>query len=231
MENEIRQNKSPEIGELIKALVIVQGALEPTKKGSQNPFLKNKYSNLRECWDAARDLLAKNGLAVIQTLEGQSTVVTTLAHESGQWIEGRMTMGLDANSKINACQEQGKAITYGRRYALASVLGLYQEDLDGENPKKDKEKKTTTKTEKEGKKVNDAQLKRLRAIAGDFEWENDAVKSLIAEHGYDSSKDIESWEDYNKICKVLQTGMDGKAKANAEGYCVFANGKEKEPKK
>jgi hypothetical protein len=246
METElIRQNKSPEIGELIKALVKVQANLEPSKKGSTNPFLKNKYSNLRECWDAAGPLLAENGLAVVQTFGGtaeEPSIITLLGHSSGQWIEGEMK--LKPNTGGNACQQAGAAGTYGRRYGFCAAVGLYQEDLDGESPPKNLSNlETKKKTEKTGKqkaeeagntvkKVTEAQRKRLRAIAGDFEWDNGAVKSLIASYGYESSKDIESWQDYNAIIRDLQKGMDGKAKMdNVTERCIFANGKEKEQKK
>lgn len=207
----IRQNKSPEIGELIKALVKVQTNLEPSKKGSENPFLKNKYSNLRECWDAAGPHLAANGLAVVQTFGGtadQPSVITLLGHSSGQWIEGEMK--LKPNTGGNACQQAGAAGTYGRRYGFCAAVGLYQEDLDGENPPKGKDKQTPE--DKDPNLVSAAQVKRFHAIKREYGWTDKAAKAVLASYGYESTKDIEAWEAYGKIIKDLEKGPDGKGK-------------------
>ncbi len=238
MENElIRQNKSPEIGQLIKALVKVQAALEPSKKGSVNPYLDSNYSNLRECWDAAKGPLTENGLAVIQTFGGtadQPSVITLLGHESGQWVEGEMRLNPDRKG----CQGAGAAGTYGRRYGFCAAIGLYQEDLDGEDTKvKGGDKKadakedgdsTTNSSGKKGKKVSASQVKRFHSVKRDFGWTDQAAKALVVNFGYDSTADIEQWEDYPVIIKELQKGMDGKAKADEKGYCIFCNGKPKE---
>ena len=82
---------------------------------------------------------------------------------------------------------------------------------------------------KMGKRVTEAQAVRFHSIKKDFEWSDGAARSLLAKYGYESTKDMEAWEDYDAIIKELQKGMDGKAKADAKGYCIFANGKPKEP--
>jgi len=123
--------QSPEIGELVKALARVQGAMAPVIKGKANPFFKSKYADLAAIWDALREPLAENGLAVVQTNNGgpadEVTIITTLAHISGQWIRGKLTM-----RPVKADpQGIGSAITYGRRYALAAIVGIAPEDDDG----------------------------------------------------------------------------------------------------
>jgi hypothetical protein len=81
-------------------------------------------------WDACRGPLSENGLAVIQQTESDDSgvfVITTLAHSSGQWMRSRLRL----HPKDDTPQGMGSAITYGRRYALASMVGVAQVDDDG----------------------------------------------------------------------------------------------------
>lgn len=115
------------------------------------------------------------------------------------------------------------------------IKALHEKYSGGDGSTGDKKTTTNSRTDrgKEGeyKKVSPAQIKRLKAIKTDFGWTDEAAKDVIRRFGYESSKDIEHWEDYSVIVKELQKGMDGKAKADADGYCIFLNGKPKEMKK
>jgi len=125
------QEMSAEIGDLVGALAKAQGAMTGAKKDSQNPFFKSNYADLAAVWDACREQLSKNDLAVIQTTEPAEVgviVVTLLAHKTGQWIRGK----LKVNPQKSDPQALGSAITYARRYSLAAVVGLAQVDDDGE---------------------------------------------------------------------------------------------------
>lgn len=127
---ETKRNTSAEIGELVKALAKVQGTIKPAKKDSENPFFKQKYASLTSIWDSCRKELSQNGLVVIQTtkVSNEVTVLTTLAHESGQWIRGELTLKPIKNDP----QGVGSALTYARRYALAAIVGIASEDDDAE---------------------------------------------------------------------------------------------------
>ena len=67
---------------------------------------------------------------------GQVTVGTILMHSSGQWIENEIALTPVREKKgegfLEAHDPQaiGSAISYARRYALASFIGIYQEDDD-----------------------------------------------------------------------------------------------------
>ena len=108
------------------------GEITGALKDSSNPFFKSKYADLASCWDACRKQLAANGLSVIQTTEALSgdrlVLVTTLAHNSGQWVRGF----LPVLTKDASPQAQGSGLTYARRYALAAIVGLAQIDDDAE---------------------------------------------------------------------------------------------------
>lgn len=132
--------QSESIANLAKALATVQGKLTYAKKDSKNPFFKSNYADLESVWDACRDLLSANGLAVSQfpgtysDMDKSMSLTTILMHNSGEWISQEMSLPL---SKIDA-QGAGSAITYMRRYALAAVVGVVQADDDGNaasNPK------------------------------------------------------------------------------------------------
>lgn len=127
------ETMSPTIGALALALSKAQGDMGFAKKDSANPYFKSSYADLASCWEACRKPLADNGLAVIQTTEqadaGGIVIVTTLAHESGEWIRSRLRM---MPSKPDA-QAIGSVITYARRYALAAIVGLAQADDDAES--------------------------------------------------------------------------------------------------
>lgn len=122
---------SESINELATALAAAQGVMGGALKDSANPFFKSKYADLESVWTACRKALSDNGLAVIQTTginEAGICVTTVLAHKSGQWIRDT----LPVNAKDQTPQGIGSAITYARRYALASMVGVYQTDDDGE---------------------------------------------------------------------------------------------------
>jgi len=124
-------NSSESIKELATALAIVQGQLTFAKKDSKNPFFKSNYADLESVWDACRELLSTNGLAIMQFpgeyLDGNMALNTIITHKSGEWMSQEMSVPV---SKPDA-QGAGSALTYMRRYALAAVVGVVQADDDG----------------------------------------------------------------------------------------------------
>jgi hypothetical protein len=132
-------NKSESIKELAAALAKAQAAI-PAAKFDAIGFLKNKYASLGAIIEAARAPLAANGLSVAQLPinEGEGIGVTTiLMHASGVYIESTLTLPVGDEKGKSTAQVAGSVITYLRRYALASVLGIYaDEDTDGSAPAK-----------------------------------------------------------------------------------------------
>ena len=122
---------SDSIKELATALAIVQGQLTFAKKDSKNPFFKSNYADLESVWDACRELLSTNGLAIMQFpgeyQDGNMALNTIITHKSGEWMSQEMSVPV---SKPDA-QGAGSALTYMRRYALAAVVGVVQADDDG----------------------------------------------------------------------------------------------------
>ncbi|MGD9560840.1 MAG: ERF family protein [Pyrinomonadaceae bacterium] len=123
---------SENICDLAKALATVQASLSPVTRGSTNTYFHSKYADLSSVWESCREPLAKNGLCVIQgNRVGEANtliVVTTLIHESGQWVQSELCLPLSKSDP----QGVGSAMTYGRRYGLAAIVGIVADaDDDG----------------------------------------------------------------------------------------------------
>ena len=124
--------QSESIAALAVALSAFQAQCEPATKNAANPHLKNKYADLASIWDAIREPLAVNGLAVVQLpapgAPGSLCLRTVLLHKSGEWISSEIVMPLAKSDP----QGYGSGLTYARRYALAAMLGITQEDDDAD---------------------------------------------------------------------------------------------------
>ena len=82
------------------------------------------------------------------------TLRTTLAHKSGQWIASELTL---PNDRMGGIQGMGSALTYARRYALAAMVGVAQDDDDGEGAmaaSKAAEKERVQQTRQQAKASN-----------------------------------------------------------------------------
>ncbi|WKN20859.1 ERF family protein [Azotobacter vinelandii] len=122
-------NKSEQINELATALAKAQGELENAAKSSNNLHFKSKYADLAEILNTVRPVFSANGLSVSQCPSFEAGIVsveTVLMHSSGQWMSSVISAPV---SKQDA-QGVGSAITYCRRYSLAAVAGIAQEDDD-----------------------------------------------------------------------------------------------------
>lgn len=91
------------------------------KNGGSYSF---QYAPLDVILAAVRKPLADNGLAVVQMLDG-GHLVTTLIHESGAEISGRVPL-----PQVDDIKGLGSAVTYLRRYAIQAMLGIAAEDDD-----------------------------------------------------------------------------------------------------
>ena len=129
--------KSESIAALAAALAKAQGEMENADKNSQNPHFRSKYADLAEIINTVRPVLAKHGLSVTQFpayADGNASVETVLAHESGEWMSGV------CSSPVVKADPQGvgSALTYLRRYSLSAVCGIAQEDDDANAASKPK---------------------------------------------------------------------------------------------
>ena len=112
------------------AIVAAYGELGHVGKDREGHY--GTYATLTNVLDTAKPILAKHGLAVMQysvpSDAGSVTVVTTLVHESGDtFSDGGLRMPVP-----NDPQKVGGGVSYARRYALLTFLGLATDDDDGQ---------------------------------------------------------------------------------------------------
>jgi hypothetical protein len=118
--------------ELFVALAKAQNAVENATKGSVNPHFKNRYADLAEVLNTVRPVFSSFGLSIIQNPAFDGSLVnvhTALCHESGGYVTAIASC---VPAKADA-QGVGAATTYLRRYSLASITGVAQEDDDGQS--------------------------------------------------------------------------------------------------
>jgi len=119
---------------LFKSLLAAQKEIGNAVKDATNPHFKNKYATLESVIDATKEIANKHGIIISQPL-GKD--------EHGQYVETLLMVDGELQSKTmlsSKCylvldkanmQGLGSAITYARRYALAALFCISQEDDDG----------------------------------------------------------------------------------------------------
>ena len=125
------EHQSAEVDKIFAAVVALQSEINNPKKSKQGHGYK--YAELAQIIELSRDPLATNGLAVAQyctAIDGQSYLVTQMIHSSGQWLRGYYPLEKAGMRAVNDAQQMGAAMTYARRYNLAAILGVAQEDDD-----------------------------------------------------------------------------------------------------
>lgn len=122
---------------LLKALAEFQQSVPVIHKGTQG--YGYSYANLATIFEIINPILKANKLGFTQ-LVGDNNIKTIIFHyESGEQLETITTIPQGTNLKgMNDFQTLGSAITYIRRYALSSALGLITDkdtDASGEQSK------------------------------------------------------------------------------------------------
>jgi hypothetical protein len=132
---------SQNIGTLACALAKAQLALvNPEKtlaatirngRTGEGPERTFRYAPLSSGLEIIRKTLGQHEIAILQTTsldEGSRTVRlnTVLAHSSGEWISSDWPVCPLTDS--NSPQRMGAALTYARRYALFTLVGIAGED-------------------------------------------------------------------------------------------------------
>src|SRR6201993_4967781 len=134
------QRSSETIGTIAAALAKAQAQLVNPEKsltgtirtdqgsGAERSF---RYAPLSSGLDIVRKTLSQHEIATIQTtgIDDSAGIVrlsTVLAHASGEWIASDWPVC--AISETAAPRRMGAALTYARRYALFTLVGIAGED-------------------------------------------------------------------------------------------------------
>ena len=198
--------KSEKIELLVKALSKAQAEFPRIEKDKENPFYHSKYADLSTVLGAVMPTLAKHGLVVCQTSRAgdKPCLVTTLAHESGQFISGEYPL-VPVKPEPQAL---GSAMTYARRYAICAILGVVADDDDDGNAtvQKEQPKQSYQQPERKAGTITDKQSKMLYAKWKQANIPDDNVKSFLREQfGIESTRDL-LYKDFDVVLNWINTG-------------------------
>ena len=130
--------QSESINGLLKSLCALQAEIPTMPKDTDG--YGYKYTNLDTIVATIKPLLAKHNIGYIQPItttcfDGMkpcTAITTRIFNADGEYIEDTAILPEITVGKTNAAQNMGAAITYMRRYALCSMLGITSdEDVDG----------------------------------------------------------------------------------------------------
>src|SRR5215471_2231444 len=134
------QRSSQSIANLAAALAKAQAELVNPEKslvatirsdGSHRTEQTFRYAPLSSGLDIVRKTLGQHEIATVQTTAidqtaGVVNLTTVLAHASGEWIASEWP--ICAVSDTATPHRMGAALTYARRYALFTLVGIAGED-------------------------------------------------------------------------------------------------------
>jgi hypothetical protein len=111
---------------IAKKLAEFQKLSQKVVRDSKNPHYRSKYASLDAVLDAIRAPLLEAGLIAIQRVDEDFLITNIMDLDSPESIDSRIKL-IGATDM----QKLGSALTYARRYSLLTLLGLGQEDDDG----------------------------------------------------------------------------------------------------
>jgi hypothetical protein len=134
------QRCSETIGAIASALAKAQIELQNPEKSLtatiRSPFPREeersfRYASLSSGLDLVRKSLGRHEIATVQTTSideaaGLIRLTTTLAHSSGEWVSSDWPVCPVADTVTP--HRMGAALTYARRYALFTLVGIAGED-------------------------------------------------------------------------------------------------------
>jgi hypothetical protein len=134
------QRSSETIGAIAGALAKAQAEIANPEKSLtatiRSPFPREgdrsfRYASLSSGLDLVRKSLGRHEIATVQTTSidvavGLIRLTTTLAHSSGEWVSSDWPVCSVAETA--APHRMGAALTYARRYALFTLVGIAGED-------------------------------------------------------------------------------------------------------
>lgn len=163
-------------------LLEFQKKVNAIKKDGKNPHFKSSYATLTQIISEVKPVLSECGVLLIQPIK-DNKVGTVLSDDKGILAES----WIDLPTGLNP-QQLGSAITYFRRYTLASLLALEIEDDDANL--------ASGKKEVVKPKATDSTIKAML----------DAVKKGQTESVI---KALPNYELTNQQLQIIQDAIDG----------------------
>src|SRR6188768_4557779 len=134
------QHSSQTISKIAAALAKAQAEIENPEKSLtatiESPFPREgqrtfRYASLASGLDIVRKCLGQHEIATVQSTavdrdSGLIRLTTTLVHASGEWLSSDWPVC--AVTQTARPHQMGAALTYARRYALFTLVGIAGED-------------------------------------------------------------------------------------------------------
>lgn len=226
--NNFYPTESLTLGKLAEALSKAQGEMDHAAKDKKNPFFKSSYADLSSVWDACRECLSKNGLAVTQSfglVKDKLLLKSRLIHSSGEWLSSEIII----QTLKNDPQSIGTAITYFRRFALAALVGVSPKEETNEKSVDDSDDdgnrasgKEVSASEKElsdvskilsqapadpsvHRKPSEKQLTRLNAILHKNSIQHKSARDYIRKKWGIPASEL-NLSQYNELCELVESG-------------------------
>lgn len=215
---------SEELNELFKALNKFRSQLKQPSKDAKNPFFKSNYVTLEGVQNAIDKAIEGTGLAYTQLVSNTQSgvaVQTILTHESGQWLSSER---LELTPTKKDPQGYGSAISYQKRYQLASMFGVSSDiDDDGNAGSFVATSKPQTKMQpKPQPKKQDSALNKAKAEYQELiEKACDATGRKVADIQQELVKETASISDflarYEKMNSMLKDMLKGETQQQTLG--------------
>lgn len=172
---------------LYKALAEFQQEVPVIHKGTQG--YGYTYADLTKIIQIINPLLAKHGLGYSQPLDGNAIKTIIFHIETGETITSTVNIPQGVSlAKMNDFQVLGSAISYLRRYSLASILTLVTDvDLDASGTQTTE--KSVSKQPEKIKLTSNQMIQLIGAIKSEKTTENgELIDVKWALQKYDLSK-------------------------------------------
>jgi hypothetical protein len=120
------------VSALWTAIAQAQSKLGPVPKNGRNPHFRTKYATLDDILKTTLPVFASVGIGITQwssTSETGVRVKTIIGHQAGASVQDMIELPCDTSNP----QKVGSTLTYARRYALQSALGIAAEEDDDAN--------------------------------------------------------------------------------------------------
>ncbi len=109
---------------MFASLLEVQKSLKTVVKDKK--AFKGTYATIEHVWESIRQVINDNGFVVTHTMS-EKGITTTALHETGEKLESTIPFAGNKDP-----QEQGKEITYAKRYNINAIFNVIVADEDND---------------------------------------------------------------------------------------------------
>lgn len=180
-----------------EAFIEAYAQMPDPRTNAENPAFKRggkpmRYADLEAFLDVAKPILTACGFALIQTPindeDERVGVHTWLLYKTGETMDfGSFTVPLTKPDPQGA----GAALTYCRRYAVASIFGLAQEDDDA-NSASVTRAQSKSQPQAGTQKASDKQVSMIFALGRKLGWsEDETIATVRKSTGKEHPGDLE----------------------------------------